>query len=390
MPLNPEAFRKRLNRRYRAEKRMQCYGVAALLFAVGFLAFFFIDMIRKGYTAFVQGKVRVELVYNEKSAQTYGYRNAVAKEYQKIVSRGVLRVIPKLIRHNPELMNTSETKWVLTTAEVDQYLKGKPNKLSDEEKAQVDRMRAAGNVKLGFNTGLFTRGDSKLPEMAGIKAAVVGTIYVMIITMLVAVPIGVMTSIYLEEFAPDNRLTQTIEVNINNLAAIPSILFGLLGLAVVINFFGVPRSSALAGGITLGLMMLPIIIIATRAALRSVPDSIREGAYGVGASPWQVVQHHVLPLCLPGILTGAIISLAQAMGETAPLLIVGLMAYIPEAPSSVLEGATVLPAQVYTWASDSQRAYTERTAAGILILLAVLLSLNAVAIWLRHATERKW
>jgi phosphate transport system permease protein len=241
-----------------------------------------------------------------------------------------------------------------------------------------------------FNQWLFANGDSKLPEQAGIWAALIGSIFVLIITMLCSVPIGVMTSIYLEEYAPDNWWTRTIEVNINNLAAIPSILFGLLGLAIFINFFGVPRSSALAGGLTLGLMMLPTIIISTRAALRAVPDSIREGALAVGASRWQTVQHHVLPLSVSGILTGSIISLARAMGETAPLLIIGMMAFIQEAPNSITDAATVMPAQIFSWASDSQRAFESRTAAAILILMAILLILNATAIWLRSRHEQRW
>jgi len=199
-----------------------------------------------------------------------------------------------------------------------------------------------------------------------------------------------MTALYLEEFAADNRFTQAIEVNINNLAAIPSILYGLLGLAIFINVMGVPRSSALAGGLTLALMTLPVIIISTRAALRSVPESIRDAAFGLGASNLQVVMHHVLPLAFPGILTGSIIGLAQAMGETAPLLIVGMMAYIPDAPTSILDATTVLPAQVYTWSSESMRAFEERTAAGILVLLTVLLSLNALAVWLRSRTQKTW
>jgi phosphate transport system permease protein len=219
---------------------------------------------------------------------------------------------------------------------------------------------------------------------------VLGSVYVLFLTMLFSVPIGVMTAVYLEEFAPDNWFTRIIEVNINNLAAIPSIIFGLLGLAIFINFFGVPRSSALAGGLTLALMTLPVIIISTRAALSSVPDSIRQGAQGVGASSWQVVWHHVLPLSLPGVLTGSIIGLAQAMGETAPLLIVGMLAYIPEAPTGITQAATVLPAQIYTWSGTSLRAYTERTALGIMMLLAVLLMLNAAAVWIRNRFERKW
>jgi phosphate transport system permease protein len=287
-------------------------------------------------------------------------------------------------------MGATVRKWVLADAEVDQYLKEKPNRLKDKQKRVVDRLVEQGRAELKFNTGFFTHGDSKLPELAGIKAAAIGTLYVLFLTMLFSFPIGVLTAIYLEEFAPDNRFTQTIEVNINNLAAIPSILFGLLGLAIFINFFHVPRSSALAGGLTLALMTLPIIIISTRAALRAVPESIREAARGVGASPWQVVWHHVLPLSMPGILTGSIIGLAQAMGETAPLLIIGMMAYIPEAPDGFTEAATVLPAQIYTWSGASLRAYVERTAAGIIVLLAVLLSLNALAIFLRNKFERRW
>ncbi|MDQ6954843.1 MAG: phosphate ABC transporter permease PstA, partial [Mariprofundaceae bacterium] len=230
----------------------------------------------------------------------------------------------------------------------------------------------------------------KMAETAGVLAAAIGSILTLLITMAVSVPIGVMTAIYLEEFAPDNRFTQTIEVNINNLAAIPSILYGLLGLAVFINIVGVPRSSALAGGLTLALMTLPVIIITTRAALRSIPDSIRDAAYALGASNLQTVWHHVLPLAFPGILTGSIIGLAQAMGETAPLLIVGMMAYIPEAPSGIFDATTVLPAQIYTWSSESIRAFEERTAAGIIVLLTVLLSLNALAVWLRNRTQKTW
>ncbi|NOY00534.1 MAG: phosphate ABC transporter permease PstA [Verrucomicrobia bacterium] len=389
--MNPEQeqrYQKRLKARRRADRRFRVFGILAIVIAILFLVVFFIDIIGKGHMAFVQANVEVDLHYNKKSS--INYRLAVDKEYQKIVSRSVLRVIPKRMKDNPGLRGTSETAWVLATADVDQYLKGKVSRLQDREKEVVDRLRKEGRIKLKFNSGFFTRGDSKLPEAAGIWSALVGSLYVLLITLTCSVPVGVMTAIYLEEFAVDNWITRLIEVNINNLAAIPSILFGLLGLSIIIGVFGAPRSSALVGGVTLGLMMLPVIIISSRAALRAVPDSIREGATGVGASRWQVVQHHVLPLALPGIMTGTILSLAQAMGETAPLLIVGLMAYIPDSPNSVLEGATVLPAQIFTWFSDSQRAFAERTAAGILVLLVVLLTLNAGAIWLRRLTERRW
>jgi len=386
-----ETFRRGMGARRRADRRFKSYGLAALIFAGIFLGWFFVDLIWKGSSALRQTYVLAEVTYDEESAGKFGGANAIDAELKKVISRGETRVIPQYVKHNPEVMDTSEEKWLLAKADVDQYVKGKPSPmLEDDARALADRLREEGRMKLKFNTGFFTKGDSKLPEMSGIKIAVLGSIWTLLITMAVSVPIGVLTSIYLEEFAPDNRFTRFVDVNINNLAAIPSIMFGLLGLAIFINFFGVPRSSSLVGGITLGVMMLPIIIIATRAALRAVPDSIREGGYGVGASPWQVVQHHVLPLSIPGILTGSIISLAQAMGETAPLLIVGLMAYVSTTPDTILDGTTVLPAQIYTWASDSPRAYVERTALAILVLLAVLISLNAFAVWLRRKTERRW
>ncbi|NCD26335.1 MAG: phosphate ABC transporter permease PstA, partial [Deltaproteobacteria bacterium] len=270
------------------------------------------------------------------------------------------------------------------------YLKGKPNRLKPKQIALVDKLKAEGAAKLTFNVGFFTNGDSKLAEMSGIMAAAMGSLYLLVVTFLFSFPAGVMAAVYLEEFAPDNRLMHIVEVNINNLAAIPSILFGLLGLAIFINFMGLPRSSPLVGGLTLGLMTLPVIIISTRAAIRAIPDSIREGALALGATHWQVVWDHVLPLSLPGILTGTIIGLARAIGETAPLLIIGMMAYIPDVPTGFTSAATVLPAQIYTWSSDSIRAFTERTSAGIIVLLAVLLSMNALAILLRNKYERKW
>ncbi|ADD68396.1 phosphate ABC transporter, inner membrane subunit PstA [Denitrovibrio acetiphilus DSM 12809] len=377
-----------IKRRYRQEKLFRFLAMFAIILATSFLVFFLADITRTGYSAFQQTEIQVDVTYN---AETSKFTHlAVPKDYQRLISRGFLRLIPLEIKANPELMNTTVKRWIIATAEVDQYMKDKVNRLKPDQKAFVESLKANGDVRMSFNTGFFTNGDSKLPEIAGIFSAVIGSVYVLLLTMLFSVPVGVMTAIYLEEFAPDNWFTRTIEVNINNLAAIPSIIFGLLGLAIFINFFGVPRSSALAGGLTLALMTLPVIIISTRAALRSVPDNIRQGAQGVGASGWQVVWHHVLPLSLPGILTGSIIGLAQAMGETAPLLIIGMLAYIPEAPGGITEAATVLPAQIYTWSGTSLRAYTERTALGIMVLLSVLLVLNACAVWIRNRFERKW
>jgi phosphate transport system permease protein len=377
-----------LKKRIRKDKRFKYYAYSAIGLACAFLVFFFADIVTSALPAFRQAEMRVEVSYVPE-AKEMGVM-AFEEDISYLVSRSYTRMIPVRMEENPSLLGTSEAAWVLADAEVDQYLKGKANRLSRGEKALVDRMAEQGDIRMAFNTGFFTHGDSKLPEFAGIWAAVVGSFYVLAITFVFCFPIGVMTSIYLEEFASESKLMQTVEININNLAAIPSILFGLLGLAIFINFFGVPRSSAMAGGLTLSLMTLPIIIIATRAAIRAVPDSIREGSLALGATKWQVVTSNILPLSLPGILTGTIIGLAQAIGETAPLLIVGMMAYIPEAPDGVFSAATVLPAQIYTWSAESLRAFTERTSAGIIVLLAVMLSMNGVAIYLRNKYEMKW
>ncbi len=374
--------------RYRKEGRFKFYCASALVLAGLFLVVFFSDIVSKGYTAFWQAQIKVEVSYTQ-DVKDLPFL-AVGEDVSNLISRSWFRQLPRKLNEHPELLGTTRTEWVLADGAVDQYLKDKPNGLNKDQKNLVDRLRSRDRTKLAFNTYFFTEGDSKLPESSGIFSAAVGTLYVMIVTMAFSLPTGVLTAIYLEEFASDNWLTRAIEVNINNLAAIPSILYGLLGLAIFINYVGIPRSSALAGGLTLGLMSLPVIIISSRAALRSVPDSIREAAFGVGASRWQVVSHHVLPMSLPGIFTGSIIALAQAMGETAPLLIVGMMAFIPEAPSGFTDAATVLPAQIYTWSSAALRPYAERTAAAILVLLAVLILLNLTAVLLRKRYERTW
>lgn len=377
-----------LKGRHRKSARLKWISMGSLGLAGLFLVLFFADMLNKGLPAFQQAYVQIELNYNE-DAQRMG-RAAMDREIAPLVSRSFERLIPGMIRDDPGLLGTSEQRWVLANSEVDQYLKGHRNQLNEAEQAAIDELVDSGQVALKFNTTFFTNGDSKMAERAGILSAVVGTVLTMLVTLAIAFPIGVMTALYLEEFAPDNRLTQLIEININNLAAIPSILFGLLGLAIFINFFGVPRSSPLVGGMTLALMTLPVIIIATRTALRSVPDSIRHAAFGVGCSRWQVVRDHVLPLAMPGIMTGSIIGLAQAMGETAPLIIVGMVAFIPDVGVSFTNAATVLPAQVFTWAGEPERAFVEKTAGGILVLLSILIFLNATAVILRKKFERRW
>lgn len=283
-----------------------------------------------------------------------------------------------------------QADWTLWTLETEPAAR----LITDRQIAWTRTLSERGLIENGFNTWLFTNADSREPELAGVLGALIGSILTMIVTMFLAVPIGVGAAIYLEEFAPKNRLTAFVEVNINNLAAVPSIVFGLLGLAVFINAFGMPRSAPLVGGMVLALMTLPTVIISSRAALKAVPPSIREAALGVGASKTQAVFHHVLPLAMPGILTGSIIGLAQALGETAPLLMIGMVAFIADPPTLGLEGftepATVMPVQIFLWSTGAERAFEARTAAAILILLSLMILFNAVAIYLRRRFERRW
>ena len=264
-------------------------------------------------------------------------------------------------------------------------------RVSDQEIGWFDVLEAEGRITTPFNWGLFFNADSRFPERAGLAGAITGSFYTLLVCFLLSFPVGIAAAVYLEEFAPKNRFTDLIEVNINNLAAVPSVVFGLLGLAVFLGFFGMPRSAPLVGGMVLSLMTLPTIIIATRAALKAVPPSIREAALGIGASKHQVMLHHVLPLALPGILTGTIIGMAQALGETAPLLLIGMNAFIPSVENmGLLEPATALPTQIFSWADSPERGFVSRTSAAILVLLGFLVIMNLVAITLRQMFQRKW
>jgi phosphate transport system permease protein len=378
-----------LQKRHRKAKIFKYAALSALVTSLFFLAIFLTDMVTKGVGAIHQTYLKVDVTYSKKSVDDS--RFAVERKYRKLISRAWLREIPRHVEQDPSLMGTTKTMWVLADDQVDMYVKGNYYRIKDRDLKTLKELEAAGGVEKKFNKIFFTHGDSKVPEYSGILSAAVGTIFTLIITMLVAFPIGVATAVYLEEFADQNsKWSQIIEININNLAAVPSILYGILGLAIFINLFGLPRSSAIVGGLTLALMTLPIIVVSSRAALRSVPASIRQAAYGLGLTKVQVVRDHVLPLAMPGVLTGSIIGMAQAMGETAPLIIVGMIAFIPDAPGGFFEAATVMPAQIFTWAGMPERAYIERTAAGILVLLTVLISLNALAVYLRRKYEVKW
>ena len=323
------------------------------------------------------------------------------RELNALVSSGGAFKLQKMLLADPTLLGQTRNVWLPADDEVNVFVKGRApavsagsgdegRRLSDRQIAWIQTLESSGKLEQRFNTIFFTAGDSREPELAGIWGATKGSFFMLFVTLFLAFPLGVAAAIYLEEFAPRNWLVDVIEVNINNLAAVPSIVFGLLGLAVFINFFGMPRSAPLVGGLVLTLMTLPVIIIASRAAIKSVPPSVREAALGVGASPMQMVFHHVLPLALPGMMTGAIIGMARALGESAPLLMIGMVAFVVEPPGGPMSPSTALPVQIYLWADSPERAFVERTSAAIMVLLAFLLVMNAAAVWLRSRFERRW
>ncbi len=315
-----------------------------------------------------------------------------------LVSTGAVYQLQDVVLADPSLVGQSIEMWVPADDDVDMYRKGQisaevpegERRLSDKQLGWIDALEAQDHLELRFNTALFTNGDSRDPELAGILGALKGSFYTLLVTLVLCFPIGVAAAVYLEEFAPKNRWTDLIEVNINNLAAVPSIVFGLLGLAVFLNYFGMPRSAPLVGGLVLSLMTLPTIIIASRAALKAVPPSIREAALGMGASKMQTTFHHVVPLAMPGMLTGTIIGMAQALGETAPLLMIGMVAFIVDVPQGFTDPATVLPVQIFLWADSPERAFVENTSAAIIVLLGFLLVMNLLAVFLRRKFERRW
>jgi len=362
--------------------------ITTIFFALSFLMLFIGNIILKGYSAFNQTYIQIEANITPQAIHL-NPRLAIERKYRRLVSRAWVRNLPNMVKKDLSLMGTKKAFWILADDQVDQYIKGHSSKLNAKEQAIINKLQTKGKVTLRFNILFFTNGDSKMPEYAGFLSAIKGTVLTILVTMLVSFPIGVMTAIYLEEFANDNRVTQIIEININNLAAVPPILFGLFGLAIFINVMGVPRSSALVGGLTLGLMTLPIIIVSTRSALRSVSKSVRETGFALGLSKYQVVRGNVLPSALPGIMTGSIISLAQAIGETSPLLLIGMITFIPDAPTFITDATTVMSAQIYTWSNMPQGAYIERTSAAILILLLVMIVLNMFAILVRSKYKKR-
>ncbi len=410
----------RLNRRHRKERLFKAAGLAAVAAGLTFLTIILGSLILEGATAFTQTKLDLPVRFDEAilgddmaELADANYDAIVLaslgelldiqpgrserREMMQIVSIDAAFVVRDTLLADPDLLGASRVVRVPASASVDMLVKGSlprdlapsARPLSDRQIAWIDSLESAGYLERRFNTALFTNGDSREPELAGIRGALMGSFLMLIVTLAIAFPIGVASAIYLEEFAPKSRWADLVEISINNLAAVPSIVFGLLGLAVFIDWLGFPRSAPLVGGFVLGLLTLPVVIISARAAIRSVPPSIREASLGLGASRMQVVFDHVLPLALPGIVTGTIIGMSRALGETAPLLMIGMVAFIVDVPQSLSDPATALPVQIYLWADSPERAFAERTSAAILVLLSFLLLMNLLAVMIRHRMERK-
>ncbi|MEO5337131.1 MAG: phosphate ABC transporter permease PstA [Magnetospirillum sp. WYHS-4] len=403
-----------LRRRYAAERRFRAYGLSAIVFALSCLALLFVAIGANGVSAFLQTRISLEVEFVPEQVKDGDWQGLAKKalwaQFPEIAERRDRQMLAALlssgagfalraeVEKTPSLVGGKAMVALPASADVDQHVKGNvrrdlaetERRVNDRQAAWVKTLEDKGLVKKAFNSVLFTAGDSREPEQAGILGALTGSLLTMAVTLVLSFPVAVGAAVYLEEFAPKNRFTQLIEVNINNLAAVPSIVFGLLGLAMFLNFFGLPRSAPLVGGMVLALMTLPTIIIAGRVALKSVPPSIREAAFGLGASPIQVVFHHVLPLALPGILTGTIIGMARALGESAPLLMIGMVAFIVNVPAGFTDPATVMPVQVYLWSDAPERAFVERTSAAIIVLLGFLVFMNALAVYLRKRFEIRW
>jgi phosphate transport system permease protein len=419
--MRADRLRAGLKRRYAREGRFRLYGLLAIGVAVGFLLLLLGRIIEQGHTAFYTHTITVpvymdparvdraypqgtnfELLVAEQQLARFGVaddaQGTKATAMRSLFSSELKFAAAARIQSNPNLIGQTVPIAAPVSDDADLFFKhaisrdtpADQRRLTDEQIGWLDRMKDSGAVAAHFNSGLFTKGDSTEPELAGVLGAVVGSALMLLVTAFIAIPLGVGAALYLEEFAPRGRITDLIEVNINNLAAVPSIIYGLLGLALFINWMHLPRASPLVGGLVLALMALPTIIIATRSSLKAVPPSIREAALAMGASKTQTVFHHTLPLAMPGVMTGAIISMAHALGETAPLLLIGMVSFIPGIPHSIGEPTGALPSLVYIWENASERAFHERTAAAILVLLAFMIVMNAAAIFLRRRFERRW
>ena len=406
-------------KRHRAESRFRLFGMFAILLSLSFLIVIVASIALRGTSAFRTSFIQIEMdlpadkldaanIQKErfgkrlKAALREKFPEAKSRKEKKklygLVSSNAEYSIRDQIIETPDLIGTSASFWVRTSSDADMFLKGyidrtldeSQRRLDDQQIAWLEQLQGEGRIESRFNMQFFTSGDSREPEQAGILGAVIGSAFSLLVCFLISFPIGVLSAVYLEEFAKKGRLNRIIEININNLAAVPSIVFGLLGLAILLNTFGLPRSTPLVGGMVLALMTLPTIIIASRAALRAVPPSIRDAATGLGASKIQTTFHHVIPLAIPGMLTGSIIGMAQALGETAPLLMIGMVAFIVDVPQGITDAATALPVQIFLWADSPERGFLEKTSAAIMVLLVFLIAMNLIAIVLRRRLENRW
>ena len=372
------AMQRRIRKRYAAERRFKLVGLGAVLLSASFLAFLLITMMINGLSGFSQTEVRLDIGPAQAAAIASGNHEAALGE--GVYSAGAwVRLRDGGVRRG--------MVWLPASTAIDSAAKGDGEAAAE---AAYQRLSGEGRVRTRVNWGFLTGADATDPTLVGIWGAFKGSLLTMIVTILIAFPVGVLSAVYLEEYAPRNRWTDMIEVSINNLAAVPSIIFGLLGLAVFLNFMHLPRSAPIVGGLTLALMTMPVIVIAGRNAIKSVPPSIRDAALGIGASRIQVVFHHVLPLALPGILTGTIIGMARALGETAPLLMIGMRAFIAAPPGGFQQPATALPVQIFLWSDEVSRGFVEKTSAAIIVLLVFLLAMNGLAIYLRNRFEQRW
>ena len=402
-----------ISSRNKKEKRFQMYGMTAVFVAISFLGILLFNIFSTGISAFKQTYVAVNLnipldinksEINPRAELNKSFLKMFPEIQSRTERRAVLSLLSKGARYEfEELLDENEGKsiegyhWFLASADLDMYIKGTvkrqgdtAGRIDENQMKFVDQLESKNLIELQSNKYLLSSADSREPEMAGIRGAIIGSLYSILIAFLVSFPLAVMAAVYLEKIASKNRFSDLIETNINNLAAVPSIVFGLLGLAIFLNFFELPRSAPLVGGLTLALMTLPTIVIASRAAIKSVPPSIEEAAIGMGASKVQTIFGFTLPLAMPGILTGTIIGIAQAIGETAPLLMIGMVAFVVDVPGGPMDASTALPVQIYLWADSPERAFTERTSAAIMVLLAFLILLNLTAIYLRKKLEKKW
>jgi len=401
----------RIRRRYRAERRFKAFGLTAVALSAGFLLFLLVTMAGSGLSGFTQTRVALPIDFRG-SGLSINLDSMTVEEAQSSLAQqglgdlvnlaatgaygpqgatlfgpGAERVLRDAIIDDPSMLQRQVTIDLPAASAIDVAAKGEGEPAAERTVAQLEE---AGKLSTGLDTLFLSNADATDPTLSGIWGALKGSLLTMLVCFVIAFPVGTLAALYLEEYAPRNRLTDIIEVSINNLAAVPSIIFGLLALALFINIMGICQGSPLVGGLTLALMTMPVIVIAGRNAIKSVPPSIRDAALGVGASKAQVVFHHVLPLALPGILTGTIIGMARALGETAPLLLVGMRAFVGGAPSGVCDSATVLPMQIYLWSDEIDRGFVENTSAAIIVLLVVLLSMNTLAIILRNRFEKRW